>query len=76
MHLVFQMLFGDKLIFPTNMPTPRRILECGFGSASWAIDVADSFPRCEVIGIDISPHQSPETLPPNLILEIDDLNRR
>lgn len=46
-HGVFQRLFDGRLIFPP-IQSPRRILECGFGNASWAIDVADHYPNCEV----------------------------
>ncbi|KAL2292650.1 hypothetical protein FJTKL_07756 [Diaporthe vaccinii] len=74
-HHVFHILFDRRLIFPP-IPNPRRILDCGFGSASWAIDVADSYPRCEVIGVDIASQMSPPDLPPNLYLEVDDLNQR
>lgn len=47
MHEVFNRVFDNRLIFPP-LPTPRRILDCGFGAASWAIDVAEQFPTCEV----------------------------
>lgn len=40
-------MFDNRLIFPP-LPALRRVLECGFGSASWAIDVAEQFPSCEV----------------------------
>jgi ubiquinone/menaquinone biosynthesis C-methylase UbiE len=76
MHHVFHILFDRRLIFPSPIPPPRRILDCGFGSASWAIEVADTYERCEVVGVDISSHMSPPDLPPNLYLEIDDLNER
>lgn len=75
-HHVFHILFDRRLIFPGPIPNPRRILDCGFGSASWAIEVADSYPRCEVIGVDIASQMSPPDLPPNLYLEVDDLNQR
>jgi hypothetical protein len=75
-HHVFHILFDKRLIFPSPIPSPRRILDCGFGSASWAIEVADSHPRCEVIGVDIASQMSPPDLPPNLYLEVDDLNQR
>ncbi|OIW32463.1 S-adenosyl-L-methionine-dependent methyltransferase [Coniochaeta ligniaria NRRL 30616] len=73
MHEVFNRMFDNRLIFPP-LPAPRRILDCGFGSASWAIDVAEQFPTCEVTGIDIYPNMAPEDLPPNLDLQVDDLN--
>ncbi|KAB5576496.1 S-adenosyl-L-methionine-dependent methyltransferase, partial [Coniochaeta sp. 2T2.1] len=101
-HEVFNRLFDNRLIFPA-MPNPTRILDCGFGTASWAIDVAEQFPSCEVrrnysvtapqrptlangassglsqpdhgvTGIDIYPNMAPEDLPPNLDIQVDDLN--
>lgn len=76
MHHVFHILFDGRYIFPSPIPTPRRILDCGFGSATWAMEVADIYPSCEVVGVDIASHMSPSAIPPNLFLEIDDLNER
>ncbi|KAK3491651.1 S-adenosyl-L-methionine-dependent methyltransferase [Neurospora crassa] len=45
-HGLFKLMFEDRLIFPP-IPQPRRILDCGSGSASWAIDVAETYPECE-----------------------------
>ncbi|QUC17286.1 uncharacterized protein UV8b_01527 [Ustilaginoidea virens] len=75
MHSVLCRVFDNRLIFPP-VTSPRRVLDCGFGAGDWAIDVAKHFPSCEVIGIDISPHMIPEDQPPNLDLQIDDLNAR
>lgn len=46
-HEVFNALFDGRLVFPP-LPALRRVLDCGFGAASWAIDVAEQFPTCEV----------------------------
>ncbi|KAI6381089.1 hypothetical protein MCOR25_001388, partial [Pyricularia grisea] len=73
MHQVFTMLFDRRLIFPP-IRRPKRILDCGFGTGSWAIEVADQHPNCEVVGVDINPMMIPETLPRNLNLQVDDLN--
>ncbi|KAH6663497.1 S-adenosyl-L-methionine-dependent methyltransferase [Halenospora varia] len=72
MHNVLTRVFDNRLIFPP-LPRPRRILDCGHGSASWAIEVAAEHPRCEVIGLDINPWQ-PAEVPNNLYLQVDDLN--
>ncbi|KAJ5599258.1 hypothetical protein N7450_000325 [Penicillium hetheringtonii] len=71
---VFQRIFDDRLIFPP-IRRPRRVLDCGHGSASWAVEVAEQYPDCEVIGVDIAPHMSPDDVPDNLWLQVDDLNR-
>ena len=44
---VFNMTFDGRLLFPP-LTRPRRILDCGYGTASWAIGVAEENPRCEV----------------------------
>ncbi|SPQ23682.1 d8484310-72a4-40f8-8227-25c48514d0b9 [Thermothielavioides terrestris] len=73
MHGVFNMMFDNRLIFPP-IPRPRRILDCGSGSGAWAMEVAEQYPECEVIGIDIYPYPLPEDFPPNLDIQVDDLN--
>jgi len=62
------------LIFPP-INNPKKILDCGYGSASWAIEVAEKYPDSKVIGIDISPHMKPDETPENLWLQVDDLNQ-
>lgn len=44
---VFQRIFDDRLIFPP-IHRLRRILDCGHGAASWAIEVAEQYPSCDV----------------------------
>lgn len=46
-HRLFSIVFDRRLVFPP-LNNPRRILECGHGTASWAVEVADLYPRCEV----------------------------
>ncbi|KAJ5666808.1 hypothetical protein N7462_011217 [Penicillium macrosclerotiorum] len=71
---VFQRIFDDRLIFPP-IRRLRRVLDCGHGAASWAIEVAEQHPECDVIGVDIAPQMSPDDVPENLWLQVDDLNR-
>jgi hypothetical protein len=47
MHDVLNRTFEGRLLFPP-LSRPRRILECGYGAASWASEVAEQNPRCEV----------------------------
>ncbi|KAM3463187.1 hypothetical protein NHJ6243_003431 [Beauveria neobassiana] len=75
MHNVLSKVFDNRLIFPP-MVTLRKILDCGCGAANWAVDVAEQYPDCEVLGIDVSPHMLPEHPPRNLDFRIDDLNAR
>ncbi|KAK1255837.1 hypothetical protein MKX07_008096, partial [Trichoderma sp. CBMAI-0711] len=73
MHTMLRTVFDNRLIFPPVV-RPQRILECGFGAAHWAVDVAEHYPDAEVVGLDISPHMIPEEIPNNLDLQVDDLN--
>ncbi|KAG9235803.1 UMTA methyltransferase [Amylocarpus encephaloides] len=72
-HDVLSRVFDNRLLFPL-VSHPRRILDCGYGCALWASEVAAQNPHCEVLGIDINPWQ-PERAPSNLYLQVDDLNR-
>ncbi|KAJ6125738.1 hypothetical protein N7523_003358, partial [Penicillium sp. IBT 18751x] len=73
-QLVFHRIFDHRLIFPP-IPHLRRVLDCGHGSARWAVEVAEQHPDCQVIGVDIAPHMNPDDVPENLWLQVDDLNR-
>ena len=46
-HQVLNRVFDNRLIFPP-VPRLRRILDCGYGAGSWAVDVAERHPDCEV----------------------------
>ncbi|KAJ4168583.1 hypothetical protein NW754_010501 [Fusarium falciforme] len=52
----------------------KKAVDIGTGTGIWAIDFADQFPACEVIGTDISPIQ-PSWAPPNLQFQIDDCTK-
>ncbi|KAI0815775.1 S-adenosyl-L-methionine-dependent methyltransferase [Xylaria sp. FL0064] len=73
-HGALTMMFDNRFIFPP-IDSPRRVLDCGFGTGEWALQVAWQYPRCEVRGIDVTPHHhNPEEGLENLYLDIDDLN--
>ena len=46
-HRVFSLMFDGKLIFPP-LTVVDNVLDCGYGSATWAIEVAETYPDCEV----------------------------
>ncbi|KAI5811597.1 S-adenosyl-L-methionine-dependent methyltransferase [Peziza echinospora] len=73
-HRTLQSVFEGRLIFPP-VNNPKKILDCGCGSAAWATEVAERFPESEVIGIDLSPHMAPDPTPYNFWFQIDDLNK-
>ncbi|GLB34900.1 putative methyltransferase [Lyophyllum shimeji] len=79
-HRLLQFVFGGKnYIGPVKQALQfgqqRRILDLGTGGGFWAINMADDFPRAEVIGVDLAPIQ-PRTVPPNCTFELCDLDQR
>ncbi|KAJ5133141.1 hypothetical protein N7526_004506 [Penicillium atrosanguineum] len=68
-QLVFHRIFDHRLIFPPIRHL-RRVLDCGHGSARWAVEVAEQHPDCQVIGVDIAPHMNPDDVPENLWLQV------
>ncbi|EGE06322.1 hypothetical protein TEQG_05325 [Trichophyton equinum CBS 127.97] len=70
---LFSKVFDDRIIFPPVQQLDK-VLDCGYGSGTWAVEIAEQYPDCEVTGIDISPHMKPDDTPDNLWLQVDDLN--
>lgn len=65
-------LCQDGALFQAPIPDDiTHVIDVGTGTGIWAIDFADRFPKCSVIGTDISPNQ-PSWVPPNLKFEMDD----
>ncbi|TQN64629.1 Secondary metabolism regulator LAE1, partial [Colletotrichum shisoi] len=68
--------FRNKLgLAPPNDEGPpvKRVLDLGTSTGLWAIEFGDEHPEAEVIGVDIFPPQI-EFVPPNVRLEIDDID--
>ncbi|KAF4614484.1 hypothetical protein D9613_003101 [Agrocybe pediades] len=68
-HRLLQFVFsGKNYVGPVRealqFGQQRRVLDIGTGSGSWAIDIADEFPRAEVVAVDLAPIQ-PRHVPPN-----------
>ncbi|KAL2004052.1 hypothetical protein VTN02DRAFT_557 [Thermoascus thermophilus] len=70
-HHIFRLVLGGQL-YRAPITNPQRILDFGTGTGIWAIDVADEFPRAEVIGTDLSAIQ-PSWVPPNCKFYVDDV---
>nr|KMM68997.1 hypothetical protein CPAG_05320 [Coccidioides posadasii RMSCC 3488] len=73
-HRVLSGVFDHRLIFPP-LESLDKVLDCGYGSGAWAVEVAEQYETCDVIGVDVSPHMRPDDTPDNLWLQVDDLNR-
>lgn len=71
LHHIFTLILGGKLYDAPIHPPPQRVLDIGTGTGIWAIDFADEYPGCEVLGTDLSPIQ-PTWVPANLKFYIDD----
>ena len=50
-HHMFNLIFDDKLVLPSNyaLPAEGKVLDCGFGGGSWAVEMAQNYPQSEVI---------------------------
>ncbi|XXH05903.1 hypothetical protein Hte_012345 [Hypoxylon texense] len=51
---------------------PQEILDVGTGTGIWAIEIGDTYPCANVLGIDLSPIQ-PQWVPPNVRFMVDDV---
>ncbi|KAB8078099.1 S-adenosyl-L-methionine-dependent methyltransferase [Aspergillus leporis] len=69
-HHLYRLLLHDQL-YLTPIMNPKRVLDIGTGTGSWAIEFADVHPEATVIGTDLSPIQ-PNFVPPNVYFEVDD----
>lgn len=86
--MLTDLVFRDlpRPLFLAPVREPIRVLDCGHGSGAWVVEVAESYPDCEVmffssnvvanadrmevIGIDFSPTMNPDDIPENLHLQV------
>jgi ubiquinone/menaquinone biosynthesis C-methylase UbiE len=73
-HEVFRVLLDNRLHL-APLENPASILDIGCGTGQWAMDMAEKYPDCEVMGVDLSPIQ-PTTVPINLTFIVDDVERQ
>lgn len=45
-HQLFNLIFDGRLIFPP-VTGPKNVLDCGYGAASWAVELAETYPDCQ-----------------------------
>ncbi|KAI5844349.1 S-adenosyl-L-methionine-dependent methyltransferase [Tricharina praecox] len=72
MHHIYSMMLRGRLHLAPIPKDASRILDIGTGTGIWAIDMGDSFPAAQVIGVDLSPIQ-PSWVPPNVQFVVDDV---
>lgn len=70
MHKLQQVAFGKSWRSPVK--DPKRVVDLGTGTGIWALEFADEFPQCDVLGNDLSPVQ-PRWVPTNVRFEVDDI---
>ncbi|PGH18106.1 hypothetical protein AJ79_00734 [Helicocarpus griseus UAMH5409] len=71
-HALVTCAVMDNKLFLSPIENPKHAIDLCTGTGIWAIQFADIFPDCEVIGNDLSPTQ-PSLVPPNLQFIIDDV---
>ncbi|KAI9657724.1 MAG: hypothetical protein M1821_002900 [Bathelium mastoideum] len=62
---------GDRLHFAPLGPDPQHVIDLGTGTGIWAVEMGDTYPSAQVLGIDLSPIQ-PTWVPPNVRFMVDD----
>lgn len=70
LHQVYLHLFDHQLT-TVELDNPTLILDIGTGTGFWAIAIAMEYPKCDVIGTDLSDIQD-TNMPHNLEFEVDD----
>ncbi|RFU80178.1 trans-aconitate 2-methyltransferase [Trichoderma arundinaceum] len=78
-HELFTLCLGGALTFtklPLEKLTPEaphfHILDVGCGGGHWAMEMAQTNPLVDVLGIELSSANLPKEVPPNLTFEIAD----
>lgn len=75
-HQYWLRILDDRLTTaPLDPSAVRRVLDVGTGAADWAINMAEEYPNATVIATDIAYFDLPPSLPPNLEIEIDDIEQ-
>ncbi|KAI1379690.1 S-adenosyl-L-methionine-dependent methyltransferase [Hypoxylon crocopeplum] len=70
-HAMVKMLC-QQLHFAPIGENPQEIIDVGTGTGIWAIEMGDTYPGANVLGVDLSPIQ-PQWVPPNVRFMVDDV---
>ncbi|KAK2735300.1 hypothetical protein FQN57_001195 [Myotisia sp. PD_48] len=70
-HRIFQLLMKGKLHRAPLGQDEMRALDLGCGTGNWTVDFAHEYPKCQILGTDLSPIQH-LWVPENCVFEIDD----
>ncbi|KAH8668802.1 S-adenosyl-L-methionine-dependent methyltransferase [Xylariales sp. PMI_506] len=69
-YTAISILMGGKLFF-APLTNPKHALDVATGTGIWAVEFAERFPDCDIIGTDLSAIQ-PGNAPPNVTFLKDD----
>ncbi len=61
-----------RLFYAPISDHPHKIIDLGTGTGIWALEMGDQYPSAEVLGLDLSPIQTP-WVPPNVRFLVDDI---
>lgn len=77
-HYVLRQVFRGNVLAPVQelLREGTAVLDVGTGTGRWAIEVAEAFPRCRVVGFDREPARSSQGLPPGFRFVQGDLLQR
>ncbi|KAJ2899827.1 S-adenosyl-L-methionine-dependent methyltransferase [Zalerion maritima] len=72
-HMIWTAVFNQRLALAPISTDITTAVDFGCGTGAWAIEFANAYPECRIIGTDLSPIQ-PEYIPSNCGFLIDDAN--
>ncbi len=68
----YMMRYALKCNYVVPIREPAKILDVGYGTGRWMVDMANEFPETQIVGIDLTPPTLP-TLPHNCSFQKGDI---